>query len=65
MDYGYLGVTRSRSGRSWRSGSTSTPWAAALVEEVEPGSPAEEAGIQAGDSRITFQGQPQIPKEGT
>jgi S1-C subfamily serine protease len=32
--------------------------AGALVERVEAGSPAEEAGIQAGDQQITFQGLP-------
>ena len=30
----------------------------ALVERVEPGSPAEEAGIEEGDQQITFQGLP-------
>ena len=32
--------------------------AGALVERVEPGSPAEEAGIEEGDQQITFQGLP-------
>ena len=61
VDYGYLGVTslslypqlaerlgadgdRRRAGRS----------------EVEEGSPADDAGLRAGDDKIAFQGQPDI-----
>ena len=32
----------------------------ALVQEVEAGSPAEDAGLEAGDDEINFQGQPDI-----
>jgi len=32
----------------------------ALVQDVEEDSPAEGAGLRAGDEEITFQGQPQI-----
>jgi serine protease Do len=34
------------------------------VQEVEPDSPAEEKGLDAGDDTIEFQGQPDIPSEG-
>jgi len=36
----------------------------AVVESVEDGSPAERAGIEAGDERITFQSQTRIPRGG-
>ena len=60
VDYGYLGVSTlvlwpqlaERLDLPVRDG--------ALVQEVEPGSPAEDAGIEAGDRQITFQGQPEI-----
>jgi S1-C subfamily serine protease len=60
VDYGYLGVE------------TLTVWpqlaerlelgvdTGALVQQVVDGSPAEEAGLQAGDDEITFQGQSDI-----
>jgi S1-C subfamily serine protease len=60
VDYGYLGVSTlmmwpqlaERLDLPQRNG--------ALVQQVEPGSPAEKADIRAGDSDITFQGQPNI-----
>jgi S1-C subfamily serine protease len=60
VDYGYLGVTSLVIWPQLGERLDLDAAGAALVEDVEPGSPAEEAGIQAGDSRITFQGQPQI-----
>ena len=30
------------------------------MQEVEDGSPAEDAGLEAGDDKIDFQGQPEI-----
>ena len=60
VDYGYLGVE------------TLTIWpqlaerlgldvdTGALVQDVVDGSPAEDAGIKAGDDTITFQGQTNI-----
>jgi S1-C subfamily serine protease len=64
VDYGYLGVSTlvlwpqlaGRLDLPVRNG--------ALVQEVEPGSPAEEAGLEAGDRQITFQGQPDIAAGG-
>jgi 2-alkenal reductase len=64
VDYGYLGV---RSLAVWPQLAERLEIdaeGAALVEQVEPGSPAEEAGIQGGERSITFQGQPQIPVGG-
>jgi S1-C subfamily serine protease len=57
VDYGWLGVSTlslwpqlaERLELADRNG-------AALVQEVEPGSPAAEAGLRAGDGEITFQG---------
>jgi S1-C subfamily serine protease len=64
VDYGYLGVRTlimwpqlaERLGLDAASG--------ALVQEVEPDSPAEDKGLDAGDETIEFQGQPEIPSEG-
>jgi S1-C subfamily serine protease len=60
VDYGYLGVESltiwpqlaARLGLDVDTG--------ALVQEVVDGSPAEHAGIQAGEDEISFQGQSQI-----
>jgi S1-C subfamily serine protease len=60
VDYGFLGVTSSvlypqlaqRVGVGSDSG--------ALVQEIEKDSPAERAGIKAGDKTIEFQGDPKI-----
>jgi S1-C subfamily serine protease len=57
VDYGFLGVTSAvlypqlaeRIGVDAASG--------ALVQEVESGGPADEAGIKAGEREIDFQGQ--------
>ena len=64
VDYAYLGVTTEelypqlarRLGVPVQHG--------ALVTKVEPGSPAERAGIKAGSAKITFQGQKDIPQGG-
>ena len=64
VDYGYLGVSTlvlwpqlaERLDLDVRGG--------ALVQEVEPGSPAEGADIEPGDDEITFQGQPDIATGG-
>jgi S1-C subfamily serine protease len=64
VDYGYLGVE------------TLTVWpqlaerldlgveTGALVQEVVDGSPAEDAGIEAGGDEISFQGQTEIATGG-
>ena len=64
VDYGYLGVSTfpiypqlaERLGLDVEDG--------ALIADVEAGSPAEEAGLEAGDRRISFQGQEDVPAEG-
>ena len=64
VDYGYLGVESltvwpqlaERLGLNVKTG--------ALVQKVVDDSPAADAGIQAGDDEITFQGQDQIATGG-
>jgi S1-C subfamily serine protease len=64
VDYAFLGVTTQelypqlarRLGIPTRHG--------ALVTKVEPGGPADDAGIQAGEAKISFQGQKDIPQGG-
>jgi 2-alkenal reductase len=64
VEYGYLGV---RTVLLWpqlaeRLGIEAD--AGALVQDVEPGSPAEDEGLDPGDETIDFQGQPDIPADG-
>jgi 2-alkenal reductase len=64
VDYGYLGV---RTLILWPQLAERLGLAAAggaIVQEVEPDSPAEDTGLDAGDETIEFQGQPDIPSEG-
>jgi S1-C subfamily serine protease len=64
VDYGFLGVTTlllypqlaERLDLSVRDG--------ALVADIESGSPADEAGLEAGSRQITFQGQQDVPADG-
>jgi S1-C subfamily serine protease len=64
VDYGFLGVTTftlwpqlaRRLGIDAREG--------ALVQKVEDGSPADDAGLREGDDTIEFQGQSDIPVGG-
>jgi 2-alkenal reductase len=64
VDYGFLGVTSrslypqlaDRLDLSVRDG--------ALIIEVQDGSPADDAGLKAGDDKIDFQGERNIPKGG-
>jgi S1-C subfamily serine protease len=64
VEYGYLGV---QSMILWpqlaeRLGIETE--AGALVQSVEPDSPAEDEGLDPGDETIDFQGQPDIPSNG-
>jgi S1-C subfamily serine protease len=64
VEYGYLGV---RTVLLWpqlaeRLGIEADD--GALVQDVEPGSPAEDEGLDPGDETIDFQGQPDIPADG-
>jgi S1-C subfamily serine protease len=64
VDYGFLGVTSQslypqlaeRLGLDGRNG--------ALIVDVQDGSPAEDAGLKAGDRKIEFQGSRNIPEGG-
>jgi S1-C subfamily serine protease len=64
VDYGFLGVTSralypqlaDRLGLGVRDG--------ALIVEVQGDSPADDAGLKAGDEKIDFQGEQNIPKGG-
>ena len=64
VDYGYLGVSTlllypqlaRRLDLGVRDG--------AIVANVESGSPAEDAGLESGDRKISFQGQDDVPADG-
>jgi len=64
VEYGFLGVTSQplypqlarRLGLEASTG--------ALIVEVQGGSPADEAGLEVGSRRISFQGQKRIPADG-
>jgi S1-C subfamily serine protease len=60
VDYGYLGVSTLLLWPQLAERLDLDVSGGALVQAVEDGSPAEEAGIESGDDEITFQGQPDI-----
>jgi S1-C subfamily serine protease len=64
VDYGYLGVQTVIIWPQLAERLGIDAAGAALVQEVEPGSPAEEEGLDPGDATVDFQGQPDIPSEG-
>ncbi len=64
VDYGYLGVT-SQSLYPQLAEKLGLPDpAGALVVQVVPGSPADDAGLETGRRKIEFQGQADIPTGG-
>jgi S1-C subfamily serine protease len=63
VDYGYLGVGSQVLYPQLAERLDLDVGAGALVQEVEKESPAEDAGIKAGDDEITFQGRP-VPAGG-
>jgi S1-C subfamily serine protease len=63
VDYGYLGVGSQVLYPQLAERLDLDVGAGALVQEVEKDSPAEDAGIKAGDDEITFQGRP-VPTGG-
>jgi S1-C subfamily serine protease len=63
VDYGYLGVGSQVLYPQLAERLDLNVGAGALVQEVEKDSPAEDAGIKAGDDEITFQGRP-VPTGG-
>jgi S1-C subfamily serine protease len=63
VDYGYLGVGSLVLYPQLADRLELNVGAGALVQDVEDGSPAEDAGIHAGDDQITFQGRP-VPTGG-
>jgi S1-C subfamily serine protease len=64
VDYGYLGVETLMIWPQLAERLGLDTAGAAIVREVEPDSPAEKEGLEAGDETIKFQGQPGIPSEG-
>jgi S1-C subfamily serine protease len=64
VDYGYLGVSTLILWPQLAERLDIGAKAGALVQEVEAGSPARDAGIEAGDDTISFQGQTNIAAGG-
>ena len=60
VDYGYLGVSTLAVWPQLAERLDLRGGGGALVQAVEENSPADEAGIEAGDDEISFQGQPSI-----
>jgi S1-C subfamily serine protease len=64
VEYGYLGVSTQPLYPQLAKRLGVEAEAGALVAEVVDGSPADKAGLSAGDERIEFQGQRDIASEG-
>jgi 2-alkenal reductase len=64
VDYGYLGVSTLLLYPQLAERLDLNVETGALVAEVEADSPAEDAGLEAGDRTFTFQGQPNVPEDG-
>jgi S1-C subfamily serine protease len=64
VDYGYLGVTSRTLYPQLADKLGIDANAGALIVKVEPGSPADKAGLKTGDDSIDFQGEQDIPKGG-
>jgi 2-alkenal reductase len=64
VEYGYLGVQTVILWPQLAERLGIDAEAGALVQRVEPDSPAEDEGLDPGDETINFQGQPEIPSDG-
>jgi S1-C subfamily serine protease len=64
VEYGYLGVQTMILWPQLAKRLGIDAEAGALVQGVEPDSPAEDEGLDPGDDTIDFQGQPDIPADG-
>jgi S1-C subfamily serine protease len=64
VDYGYLGVTTQELYPQLAERLGIAAHHGALVASVEPGGPAAKGGIQAGEGKVEFQGQKDIPQGG-
>jgi S1-C subfamily serine protease len=64
VEYGYLGVQTLILWPQLAERLGIDAAAGALVQSVEPDSPAEDAGLDPGGETLDFQGQPDIPADG-
>jgi 2-alkenal reductase len=64
VEYGYLGVTSQPLYPQLARRLKIQDGSGALVVNVQKGSPADRAGLDAGDDKIEFQGQQDIPSDG-